>query len=187
MKHFIVGLIVGLIVGAIASFFIGIEMEGIQKFYVRKLFEKNVKKVPYDEESDIYLAKEARESPKLSIIEAHLIDDSGRRMVALRGTDKGMIECTIENTGGDAKNVRISWGPKALRKLPEQLKLGPRPEPIDELGKNSRKNYRIPVRTTGMQQADEFHVNLYPVHDDHLDRQNFKEFTINVSPRLQGE
>ncbi len=181
---FITGVITGVVIGI---FGISLQTTKIQEIAVRKLFEKGVDSVTFDEEHKIDLEKTDREPPQLSIINVRLIDDSGSEKYELRANDKGWIECTVENIGGTAKDVGVYWKLKDPKKLPEQLRLDHPKKAISELRKNSSKVYKISVKTINMKKVGRFQVNLYPSCNSRRFPHNSEEFSFNVSPELEGK
>ena len=131
-----------------------------QEYAVRQLSQKGIVVIPDGETHEIAIMRREREAAKLSIIGALLKDDSDdSTLPSLKPGEKAIIEVTVENTGGLAKDVGIDWSPKQPA---EGLTLTPGKK-IPELEKNSRKAYKITVTAKDNMGAVNISLNLFPV------------------------
>lgn len=144
----ILSLIVGsLIAGSLIGIFILPKIPMFQEFVVKKRYEKEgVTSVIYNEKLKIVLEVRERYSPNLSVVNTRLTDESGNDKSYLGSNEIGIIECTVENKGGPAKNVRVNW--KEHFTLEEhQLKISRPTKTISEISQGGSEVFKITVET----------------------------------------
>ncbi len=156
-------MLVGILIGFGIGIFILPEFTMFQKSAVKNLYEKEgVTAVIYNEELTIVLEERERDKPNLSVT-ARLTDESGNDKPNLGSTDKGIIECTVENKGAPAQNVRVNW--KEHFTLEEhQLKITRPTKTISEISQGGSEVFKISVETLGRKNAGRITITLEPIY-----------------------
>ena len=190
--YFFAGLILGaaLAMGIFLVFMFSTKGQKAQiSTLASRIFEKEDKDsltISDGEKYEIVLTRRELEQPQLSITDVELIDRSGSKKHVFHSNDKGIIVCTIENTGGIAKNVKAVW---KKREFPEGLTIDPPKKPLSELRKNSHKTYKISVATKDIEEVRKgIKFHLYPTCDGWtVSELNSIEYAIDVFPKLGPE
>ncbi len=156
------------ILALIAGFFIGIfaflEIRMFQEIAVKRLYKKEgVTTVIYNEKLKIVLEERERYSPNLSVVNTRLTDESGNDKPYLGSNEKGIIECTVENKGGPAQNVRVNW--KEHFTLEEhQLKITRPTKTISEISQGGSAVFKVSVETKGRMDSGLITITFEPFY-----------------------
>lgn len=187
------GVVCGAVCGAICVILIGdflLQSNGnFQSRLIREMDpeidQKGFGHIPYDEKYNLVIRREERKPPELLITGSSLKYSSGTIAQELTANDEAKIELTIENKGGRAKNVQVTWELESLKDRPEKPMLTDVTEAIHLLERDRSKKYEISVKTKDVK-AGIFVFNFYPIHEG--SGSSFEnspyEFEISVVPKV---
>ena len=122
-------------------------------------------RIPYDEKYNFVVRREERKPPELSIASYSLKYPSGAIVPELDANDEATIEFTIENKGGRAKYVGVTWKLKTHTERLEKPMLTHITKKIRLLKRDTSERYEISVKTKGVK-AGTFVFDFYLVHED---------------------
>lgn len=143
--------------------FISPEITMFQEIAVKNLYKKKgVTSVIYNEKLKLVLDIRERDKPNLSVT-ARLTDESGNDKTNLGSTDKGIIECTVENKGAPAQNVRVNWKEHFTLEV-HQLKITRPTKSISEISQGGSEVFKISVETVGRKNAGRITITLEPIY-----------------------
>ena len=182
---FTFGLILGVaITGAIITLHSGCQ-GFIVRQYVRQYVERGNKvihdPIPDGETHEIFITIERQkmEDPKLSITDVNLANANDRTTLDhLTSGQKAIIMITIKNTGGTAKDIKVTWSSENESQLTNlRLEGG---EKITKMLKNSKERYEITVKAEENAQGRDITLQLYPVEKTHRFEDNLYSFPFKV-------
>ena len=181
--------IIGLMLGAGLYLYIIVpNFRGAQVRVLEKILKRSGPIIPDGETHEFFIQHRKQEAPKLSITDARLKDVSDERSLEfLEPGEKAIIVVTVKNTGGIAKDVKITWSPWSPKKLPNGLRLThPSEKQISELKEGVSKEYKISVTVENNMKTQEIHLNLYPSRKGVVFKNNSYRFKLWIKKPLSN-
>lgn len=182
------GAVCGLLCGAICVILIGKLLlrsnSDVQSRLIREIDpeidQNGFIRIPHDEKYNFVVRREERKPPELSITSYDLKYPSGMIARKLAANDEAKIEFTIENRGGRAKYVRLTWELKTLKGRFEKPMLTDITKEILLLERDRSKRYEISVKTKDVK-AGIFVFHFYPVYEGSIPSFESSPYKVEIS------
>ena len=160
-EFFVYGFLVGAIVVLAIIFGIFVQ-DGIILDLTRQALEEKKRLEIEDGKHLIVITRDEQPAPELSIDcdKIRLTDLSGETgLPFLPPNQEAIIKFIVENNGGSANNVEVSW--KKSPQFPKGLKLTRIQDPIQKLKRSGSESYAIKV-IAGNMKAQDIDLEFYP-------------------------